>query len=465
MSATNFGEQEYGDANLGYGRRTKRLVGMANAAIANPSASFPKMMGTDAELEGTYRFLNHPHVRPEQILAPHIRQTAHRCSSEDVVWVPHDTTSLVFNGEHEREGLGRVKNKKQGFDAHFTIAVRPGSKQMLGVLGLQRINTHQKKPRGSSGRTLAKGESTKWEMGVESAMKALPCGPSMIHLMDREADSYGLWSFLVQRQQRFAIRLFHNRRLNATQKLFQMLDDLNQKPALLRRQVKLSRRGREGGSTLRKIHPPRAARQAELEVRACSVSIPKTDYRYSKDDPDTLSLNIVHVREPNPPLDCQPVDWKLITTEPVETTEQLEAIIDAYRARWVIEEYFKALKTGCAIEKRQLDSYEGLAMALALLAPVAWRLFQLKSLAEATPEASVETLLTPIQLKLLRLKARDPFPQNPTISDALFAMARLGGFLKHNKKPGWQVIGRGFHDLLLLEQGWSSALTEIRCDQ
>ena len=93
MSET-FAQREFGGADLGDRRLDARLVRMAQAAMARPDASLPKMMGTDAELEGTYRFLNHPQVQPEQVLAPHVRQTVRRCGALDTVWVPHDTTDL-----------------------------------------------------------------------------------------------------------------------------------------------------------------------------------------------------------------------------------------------------------------------------------------------------------------------------------------------------------------------------------
>ena len=73
-------------------------------------------------------------------------------------------------------------------------------------------------------------------------------------------------------------------------------------------------------------------------------------------------------------------------------------------------------------------------------------------------------MLTPLQLRIVRSKAKDPFPQHATVADAHFAIARLGGFLKHNKRPGWQVLARGFVDLLVMEQG-ASAVIETTCDQ
>jgi hypothetical protein len=35
----------------------------------------------------------------------------------------------------------------------------------------------------------------------------------------------------------------------------------------------------------------------------------------------------------------------------------------------------------------------------------------------------------------------------------MLAIAALGGHIKNNGDPGWLVLGRGLHDLLLLELG------------
>jgi hypothetical protein len=440
---------------------------MGQAAMASPSASLPKMMKGDAELEATYRFLNHPRIQPEQVLAPHIRRTVERCHAVKRVYVPHDTTDLMFGGEELRENLGRVRNKKAGFEGHFSIAVAPDSqgRAMLGVLELQRLNAQPKKERARSGRPQrGANEECRWYAGVRSVESSLGQDVEAVHLMDRASDSFELWARMTASNCKFVSRVSKNRKIDSACKLFDHLEKLAGQSAQLERTVRLSRRGKERGSVLRKIHPPRDRRMAKLEVRACTVTVPKPDYCKGLAVPEQLVLNIVHVRETDAPEDCQPVDWKLISSEPIETPEQVAEIVDAYRARWVIEEYFKALKTGCAVQLRQLESYEGLAMVLALLAPVAWRLLQLRTLSETEGELPADTVLNSLQLRILRHKARDPFPESPTVADACFAIARLGGFLKHNKRPGWQVLGRGLHDLLLMEEG-ASALTAMRCDQ
>ena len=120
----------------------------------------------------------------------------------------------------------------------------------------------------------------------------------------------------------------------------------------------------------------------------------------------------------------------------------------------MIEEYFKALKTGCAYEKRQLETAHSLLNALALLAPVAWRLLLLRHLSREAPERPASAALTPTQLAVLRAVAKRPIPDKPTVQDAMLAIAGLGGHLPRNGDPGWLVLGRGMHDLLLLELGW-----------
>ncbi len=69
--------------------------------------------------------------------------------------------------------------------------------------------------------------------------------------------------------------------------------------------------------------------------------------------PKSFRLHRIYVDEPDPAEGIEPVRWRLWTLPPIDNAEQLLAIVDIYRARWIIEEFFKALKTGCSPEKRQ----------------------------------------------------------------------------------------------------------------
>ena len=127
--------------------------------------------------------------------------------------------------------------------------------------------------------------------------------------------------------------------------------------------------------------------------------------------------------EENPPPDVEPVRWVLVTTEPIETAADVQAIVSYYRARWVIEDFFKALKTGCAVERRQLESYDALVNLLAIFAPIAWQMLALRTAARSTPEAPAETVLTPTQIEVLRACSPKPLPKTLSVRQALFAVA------------------------------------------
>jgi len=118
----------------------------------------------------------------------------------------------------------------------------------------------------------------------------------------------------------------------------------------------------------------------------------------------------------------------------------------------VIEDFFKALKTGCSFEKRQLESLHALSNALSVFSAVAWRLLLARAISRAYASARATSVLSKVELHLLTHRLKLPKPPS-TARDALFAVARLGGHLKRNGDPGWQTLGRGFEKLILLEAG------------
>ena len=168
-------------------------------------------------------------------------------------------------------------------------------------------------------------------------------------------------------------------------------------------------------------------------------------------------MNVVRVWEQAPPRGEAPVEWVLLTTDPIATEEQILKIVDRYRARWTIEEYFKALKTGCAYESRQLEDHRSMANALAVFAPIACTLLDLRSEARRVPDAPAEATLTKSQIEVLRALGRVPLSEQPTLRDALLAVAALGGHIKWNGDPGWLTLARGYADLMMLTAGWEAA--------
>jgi len=240
-------------------------------------------------------------------------------------------------------------------------------------------------------------------------------------------------------------------------------DLLQKNRAPLFRKVHLTPRARKkGAGSFAASHAPRPERDAQLEIRWGAVSIAR-GYGVESEVAE-LGLNAVHVLERKAPQGEEPVEWMLFTSEKVESIEDAAAVVDHYRARWVIEEYFKALKTGCGIEKRQLTSYEGLTRAFALFLPIAWHLLSLRSLAREQPPRPAKAALDAAQLGPLKQMLRTirySLPSRPTVRDAMLGIAALGGHIPANGDPGWQVLGRGYMKFSDAEVGWRLA----RCDQ
>lgn len=114
---------------------------------------------------------------------------------------------------------------------------------------------------------------------------------------------------------------------------------------------------------------------------------------------------------------------------------------------------------------RGFRSAASLLNALARFAPVAWRLLLLRHLARTDKRAPATRALASKQIEVLSAVAKKPLPERPTARDAMRPIAKLGGHQENNGDPGWLVLGRGMHDLLLLELGWRAREQAETCDQ
>ena len=247
----------------------------------------------------------------------------------------------------------------------------------------------------------------------------------------------------------FVVRLRHDRRVEDGH----LAEVLAQAPVKLRRTVCVG--ARAGKSMPRYTHKERDSREATVTARCAKAQFEPPKYVC---DAEALELNVIQVLEENPCPGIEPISWVVVTTLPIETRAQIERAIDIYRARWVIEEFHKALKTGCMLEKRQLESFESITSLLALAYPVACELLRVRTRSRQHGLAAADVLRTSM-LDCLRAhpKAR-PLPKNPSAEEALRVIAALGGHQKHNGPPGWQTLAAGYGQLLAFEQGWLAAL-------
>lgn len=454
---------DFGRAQLGDPRRTRRIQRVAAKLAKSPAVPLPEAMGCSADLEGAYRIVNNQNVTFDKLVDGHGEGTKMRAEAARDVLVIHDTTLCTFPHLDPKE-VGYLTTGKAGFPLHLSLVIDAASwRRPLGIIHAEAL-FRAKRSAGKGKGGDAKGkerEYDRWWRGMQASSEALDKCNSVIHVADCEGDSYELMANLLLTNQRFVIRVrVGDRRGNKAdddQKARSTVRELARScEGVLERDVPLTSRKKHKLNNQSKAHPPRKARIARLRFAATTVVITRPQ-RLPKSLPDTLELNLAHVFEPDPPAGESAVEWLLYTTEPIENAEQIARVVENYRARWTIEEYNAALKTGCAYEARHFESRDGLLTMLAISLPVACELLWLRSRARTSPQRPATEVLTPLQIEILRKLGPKKISVHPTVRDALLAVAALGGHVKANGEPGWKVLQRGFTRLLDYQTGWIAA--------
>jgi hypothetical protein len=455
--------REVADSNFSDERLNQRLRSLVGALAADPRVSLPSLLNS-AALEAAYRFFSNPRVTPDVILSSHVEATRVRCGDEEEFLVVHDSTDFSYRFDGQREGLGRAQlnnaKSKQVFFAHVSLAVAAdGTRRPLGIPAFETWI------RGTS---RSGTEHLRWETQAREAIEKLGNKQKAIHVMDREADDYEMFAGLVEHGHRFIVRCQYNRWL-VHEPEAKLRDVLSTIEPTAERKAELTRRKPHRIALRAAAHPARMARTAKLQISATTVALRKPGRRRAHPTstivPPALTVNIVRVWETEPPPGEAPVEWILYTTDPVDTPEQQEAIVDRYRARWLIEEYFKAIKTGCDFERRQLHDYEALVNLLATFVPIAYRMLLIRSEAKRVPEAGAHTVLSRDHLDVLRVRGRLPLGDSPTTREVYLAVAALGGHIKYAGDPGWLTLSRGLEKLEILVEGWLAAKLQLSSDQ
>ena len=148
------------------------------------------------------------------------------------------------------------------------------------------------------------------------------------------------------------------------------------------------------------------------------------------------------------------MEWILLTSVPIQTVEQAWERVDWYRARWIVEDYHQCLKTGCSIEERQLQTYDGLRRLLGFLAPQAVRLLQLRAASRANPELPASQTMPDEVVQVVAYLAKVPVASLST-KQCWYTIAGQGGYLGRSGDgpPGWKTLWYGWSYVQTLLQG------------
>lgn len=389
-------------------------------------------------------------------------RTAARVAGRDVV-VIQDTSELALGGRRiKANGYGPVGKggNLRGLLLHAVLAVDAGTGGMLGLVDAKVWNRDGGKAEPRRGRKTAEKESQRWIDGTVRAGDVLAAARSITGVSDRESDIY----------QHFADRPANVHLIvRACQNRLIETDDADQINLLFSHVDGLPERGR-----LQAAIPPapgRKARVAELAVRFSRVVLCKPLHGAAPDLPATIALTMVDVRETSTLDDGKPIHWRLLTTHEVTNLGEARRIVDLYRMRWIIEEYFHTLKTaGFDIEAADIGDPQVMIKLVAAAAVAAVTVMQLvksrdgatgQNLADAFEPAD-QPILEAISMQLEGKTARqkNPHPKG-SLAFAAWVIGRLGGWTGYYGKPGPQVMRRGLDDYNRIKFGTTLGIQNV----
>jgi Transposase Tn5 dimerisation domain/Transposase DNA-binding len=425
--------------------------------MRHAGASIPKACGSWSRTMGAYRLLSNHAVDPHALQTPHREHTRKACATRPVVLAVSDITDLDFTTRVAVSGLGRLGDGHgRGLQQHTTLAVDPEHTGCGGIIGVLRQHWYQR-PEAPPGET-RRARQARWceaDVWADAAREIGPIAATcrVIHVADRGADIFGFMHVCVRCQTGFLVRAVRDRKVLGTD--HRLWEHVGHGPVLDRMEVHVStQRGssRQAG---------RASRTARVAVRAAAVTIPPVGSDPRVRDLQPLRAWAVHVVEERPPRgkEVQPVEWMLLTSEPVTSAQDARRITGWYARRWIVEEFHRVEKEGCRLEATQLDDAADIQRLAAITAVMAVRLLGLRDHADPAhpraddPRATSELADDGVLAIVSRLCGTPRARLTPRV--LLDAIARKGGWLGRagDGRPGWKCLWRGWHDVALMAQG------------
>lgn len=452
LTPEQWARQHFGEAQLGDRRRTRRLLRFAAQAAEHPSGSIPQQTQSWADAKAAYRLFDADGVTFTAVASPHWANTRDREPGRYLV--VGDTTEIDFSG-HDVEGLAPLGNGSgQGFLLHSALVVGADSDAVFGLAG-QAVRYRQPAPKGESASQRVKRtdrESKVW-CDVIDLVGPAPEGVEWVHVLDRGADNFDIYCRVRQHRTQAVVRASSlHRKILIDQDVEMTVRDY------------LASLSVAGGYNLGlRARPEQPARTATLEVRYGPLQMPRPRVcspKAKKEPP--VPLWLVVVREPRPPAGQKRIEWVLYTSLAVNNWDDAVRVIGYYEKRWLIEEWHKALKSGCQVEDRQLERAERLEPLVALLGVVAVRLLQLRALARSQPERAALEVVPALYVQVLQVLRQVKPGTAWTVRKFFHEVARLGGFLgrRRDGEPGWQAIWHGWEKLQWLVRG-AQAIREL----
>jgi hypothetical protein len=467
MDAEQWAQNEFGGAPLGDARLSRRLVQVAAEKAEVPGRAYSGVAKGDwPRVKAYYRMIDQPDESAftmDSILRPHRERTIRRMQGQKTVLCVQDGSDLDYNNLDQCEGLGEIgKNqtgaRSRGLHLHSTLTVAPNGLP-LGVLRADCQAPQSKSPEEDRKAFEIPIEEKKTYVWIEHYREVVEVSAKMPHtrlinVCDREADFFEL--FDEQRKTprvELLVRAKYNR--NITKEPFKLFTAIRESEVHSRVRVHIPRQSARPKKSKQKARPKRPGRMADMAVRYMRIQLRPPDYHADK---EAIDVWVIHALEQNPPPKAKAIEWFLLTTMDIRSSEDAEKCLRWYCLRWRIEDWHRVLKSGCRIETLAHDTAERLRRAIAINLVIAWRIMLMTLLGRETPELPAEILFSDIELRTLRAYSKKNGLKPPSLlGEAVRMVAKIGGYLGRNNDPppGNQLLWYGYREFQFMCQGFA----------
>jgi hypothetical protein len=399
------------------------------------------------------RFLGNAKVTIERVIESWSEGTAEAAEGRHILAI-QDTSEINFaTTAKRRRGLGEIGHGNgHGVLLHPMLAVDAENGSCLGLLSGQVWTRKGRRTVSHDLRDLSDKESQRW-IATALAAKPLLAKAAMVTVLgDRESDIFALYASAAEQRFHVIARSMHDRKLADGAGLYATSEAM---AVVDQRAIVLPARAQ------------RAERVAVLELRFGAVKLARPQTRFLRHLPESLPLSLVDVREVDPQAGIEPLHWRLLTTHPVANTEEAWRVVEWYKRRWLIEQFFRVLKTqGFKLEDSQVATADRLLKLVAIAAKAAVITIQLLQARDgrghlpvrlafnANEVATLAALNQNLEAQTKRLKNPHP-PDN--LAWAAWIIGRLGGWdgYPSSKPPGPITMKHGLEYLYAVAVGRS----------
>lgn len=421
--------QQFANVDMNDARLQKRAVEIAQGCAEHPEKSLSGRFDDWPGLKAAYRFFSNPKATHQTLQQPHYQEVLERARwSEELVLFIQDGSELLFNSHPWTHGLGPTADGAgNGLMFHSCLVAKYHESKETKILGLSYQEAWIRPEKKSDDDPK---ESKVWLRTLEKSGRPQK---NWVSVGDRGNDIYDFLHGANSGGWKFAVRARHNRKVEidgVQERLFQWI---RRQTSKCKSTLFVRAKGKEFSG------------EVELEITWAKAKLLPPGKTGSLAGEEVTYIRVWCPERPK-------LEWLLITNLPVENEEDARRIVEIYRRRWLIEDYHKALKTGCRIEDNQLKQASRILALFGMIGVIATQLLAMREHCRLSPTTPVEKAVPKRWIMLIERKLNVKLE---TVRDFWRCLARLGGFIgrKSDGEPGWQTIWGGYTRLQDMLEG------------